>query len=49
MHGGARGSGAPIGNRNAMKHGYYTAKALAQRRELAALLRRTRTTIAGIE
>lgn len=24
MHGGAEGSGAPKGNRNAYKHGYYT-------------------------
>jgi hypothetical protein len=49
MHSGAPGSGAPIGkNRNALKHGYYTAEAIAQRRELAALLRRTRATIAGM-
>ena len=24
MHGGAKGSGAPKGNRNALKHGFYT-------------------------
>lgn len=24
MHGGARGSGAPVGNQNALKHGGYT-------------------------
>lgn len=24
MHGGAKGSGAPIGNQNALKHGYYS-------------------------
>lgn len=27
MHGGAAGSGAPIGNRNALKHGLYTREA----------------------
>jgi hypothetical protein len=27
MHGGAKGSGAPIGNQNAFKHGLYTAEA----------------------
>jgi glucans biosynthesis protein len=30
MHGGAPGSGAPPGNKNALKHGQYTRKALAQ-------------------
>jgi hypothetical protein len=30
-----------MGNQNAWKHGYYTAEAIAQRRELTALLRRT--------
>jgi glucans biosynthesis protein len=36
MHGGARGSGAPPGNRNARKHGFYAAAAEAERRELRA-------------
>jgi uncharacterized protein YjcR len=35
MHGGAKGSGAPKGNRNALKHGTYTQEALQRR----ALLR----------
>jgi hypothetical protein len=39
FHGGADGIGAPRGNRNALKHGRYTAEAIAQRREVAALLR----------
>jgi len=26
MHGGAKGSGAPVGNTNALKHGMYTAE-----------------------
>jgi hypothetical protein len=37
-----------MGNQNALKHGYYTAEAIAQRRELAAHLRRTRAALAGI-
>jgi hypothetical protein len=38
MHGGPS-PGAPKGNRNAFKHGRYTAKALDDRRKIAALLR----------
>ena len=30
MHGGAQGSGAPPGNKNALKHGQYTREALAE-------------------
>jgi hypothetical protein len=39
MHGGAHGSGAPRGNRNAVKHGLYTRDALARRRLVNRLLR----------
>jgi hypothetical protein len=39
MHGGARGSGAPRGNRNALKHGAFTKQALQQRAELRGLFR----------
>ncbi|MGD9714192.1 MAG: HGGxSTG domain-containing protein [Thermomicrobiales bacterium] len=39
MHGGARGSGAPLGNRNAMVHGGYTREAIAQRRWILAIAR----------
>jgi hypothetical protein len=42
MHGGADGGGAPPGNHNALKHGNYTAEAIAQRREVAALIRACR-------
>jgi hypothetical protein len=42
MHGGAAGSGAPVGNRNALRHGGYTAEAIALRREIRALLRDSR-------
>ena len=34
MHGGAPGSGAPLGNSNAFKHGLYTEEAKAERREV---------------
>lgn len=38
MHGGAS-PGPPKGNRNALKHGRYTAEAIARRREISALVR----------
>ena len=38
MHGG-KSPGAPKGNSHALKHGRYTAEAIARRRELMALLR----------
>jgi hypothetical protein len=37
MHGGPS-PGAPRGNRNAFKHGRYTAEAISNRRRLAAML-----------
>ena len=42
MHGGAPGSGAPHGNKNALKHGTYTRKAIARRRHVGELMRQTR-------
>ena len=42
MHGGAAGSGAPPGNRNALRHGCRTAGAVAQRRLASALVRAAR-------
>jgi uncharacterized protein YjcR len=39
MHGGAEGSGAPKGNKNALKHGRYTKAAIKGRRELKKLMR----------
>ena len=38
MHGGAQGSGAPKANRNARKHGLFTRDAIAERRQIQALL-----------
>jgi hypothetical protein len=42
MHGGAAGSGGQPGNRNAHKHGRYTAEVLALRRHVRDLLRAAR-------
>jgi hypothetical protein len=41
MHGGPS-PGAPKGNKNAYKHGRYTAEAIARRREISALMRAAR-------
>jgi uncharacterized protein YjcR len=38
MHGGAQGSGAPMSNQNARKHGLFTRDAIAERRQIQALL-----------
>jgi uncharacterized protein YjcR len=38
MHGGAQGSGAPRSNQNARKHGLFTRDAIAERRQMQALL-----------
>jgi uncharacterized protein YjcR len=38
-HGGAQGSGAPKGNRNAVKHGAFTKEALEHRAQMRALIR----------
>jgi len=40
MHG--AGGGAPKGNKNALKHGYYSAEAIAARQAIRALLRDSR-------
>ena len=48
MHGGAAGSGAPMGNKNALRHGHYSAEVIAQRRELAELIRQSRATLAEL-
>jgi uncharacterized protein YjcR len=41
MHGGTS-PGAPKGNKNALKHGRYTAEAIAWRRSIAELIRTAR-------
>ncbi len=47
MHGAA--GGAPKGNRNALKHGDFAAETLALRKEVQALARMARETMAAIE
>ena len=42
MHGGAKGSGAPRGNKNALKHGAYTGEALRRRAAMRDLIREAR-------
>jgi uncharacterized protein YjcR len=47
MHGAA--GGAPKGNKNAMKHGAFTAEAAALKKEIAALTQMVRETMDAIE
>jgi glucans biosynthesis protein len=49
MHGGAPGSGAPRGNKNALKHGRYTREAIEERRQVQALLRQVRMVLQSVE
>jgi uncharacterized protein YjcR len=48
MHGGAKGSGAPLSNRNAFKHGEYSAVAIRTRQELQALLKQNAEVLRNI-
>jgi hypothetical protein len=47
MHG--AGGGAPKGNKNALKHGDFTAEGLALKRHVSALARMARETMEAIE
>jgi glucans biosynthesis protein len=49
MHGGAKGSGAPQGNRNALKHGEFTKEAIAERKALGELIRAASAFLEEIE
>lgn len=49
MHGGAKGSGAPKGNQNALKHGRYTREAIAERKALRDMIREFGATLDEIE
>lgn len=42
IHGGAKGSGAPLGNQNSLKHGYYSKANIAKRKETHQLIREYR-------
>ena len=39
MHGGAKGSGAPLGNQNAFKHGMYSGDTRAFEKKLRAMFK----------
>ena len=45
MHGGAKGSGAPKGNKNALKSGLYTKEAIEERKMLNKMLREYKNTL----
>lgn len=45
MHGGARGTDAPQGNRNALKSGLYTREMISWRRDVTRLMREARATL----
>jgi len=49
MHGGAPGSGAPRGNKNAIKHGLYTREAIEERQKMKDFLRQVRQQLQAIE
>ena len=48
MHGGAS-PGASVGNTNAFKHGLFTAAAIAERREVAALIREMKSLVEQVD
>lgn len=48
MHGGAAGSGAVVGNSNALKHGFYTAEARMYRQEMQDFLSTTAATLKAL-
>jgi hypothetical protein len=48
MHGGATGSGAPRGNKNALKSGFYIRQRILERRRLQDFLRQARALIKTI-
>ena len=48
MHGGAPGSGAPKGNKNALKHGLYTKEAIEEQKALKAFIREAEKKLEGI-
>ena len=49
MHGGSAGSGAPLGNKNAVKHGAFTKEALQRRAETRELYREVRKLLKEID
>ena len=49
LHGGAPGSGAPRRNQNARKHGLFTGEAIAERKQVHALLGEARRLLQGMK
>lgn len=49
QHGGARGSGAPVGNRNNWRDGFYTREMKAERRRINGFIRECLETLREID
>jgi hypothetical protein len=49
MHGGAPGTGAPGGNQNARRHGLFTGEAIAERKQIEAMLGEARKLLQGMK
>ena len=49
MHGGAKGSGAPKGNKNALKYGHYTKEAITERKRMSAFIREMKKGLEVVE
>ena len=49
MHGGAAGSGAPVGNDNAVKHGFFTSEAIDERKFVRTVLKETRAFLSTLK
>jgi uncharacterized protein YjcR len=49
MHGGASGTGAPKGNSNALKHGFYTREVIAEHRAIRKLIREMEANLRDFE
>jgi glucans biosynthesis protein len=49
MHGGAAGSGAPIANKNAFKHGLFTRAAIAERRRVRDQIRQSQALLRSLK
>ena len=47
MHGG-KSTGAPMGNQNGYKHGYYSSASTARRREVSELIRSMKDLVAEV-
>lgn len=49
MHGGAEGSGAPKGNKNALKTGFYTKEAIEERKLLNEMMKDYKKTLKELD